>query len=52
MESLKKNVSNLSIILSDTKILDPAKNAQILFRELWEKNEKPLLLIHWLRRFG
>jgi hypothetical protein len=55
MESAKKSLKNginLSKIFSDTTILDPIKDEKVIFREVWEKNEKPLMLIHWLRRFG
>jgi hypothetical protein len=54
MFSFKKQADppNLSKLIPDTKILDPTENNMIIFRSLWEENEKPLLLIHWLRRFG
>lgn len=52
MESIKKQPQGFSKLFQDTKILDPEINFKVLFRHLWEKNEKPLILIHWLRRFG
>jgi hypothetical protein len=50
----KKQVDpyNLSKLFAETKILDPIDNNLVLLRSLWEENEKPLILIHWLRRFG
>lgn len=55
MESTKKsmkNAMNLSKVFVETKILDPTTNENVNFKDLWEKNDKPLMLIHWLRRFG
>jgi prostamide/prostaglandin F2alpha synthase len=53
MDAIKnKFPQNMSKLFAETKILDPAKNEKILFRSLWENNDKPLILIHWLRRFG
>jgi hypothetical protein len=53
MDTLKKNFpQNMSKLFTDTKILEPARNEKIYFRDLWEKNDKPLLLVYWLRRFG
>ena len=31
---------------------NPKDKSSILFKDLWEKSERPLILIHWLRRFG
>jgi len=44
--------TNLSEIFPKTKIYDPLENKMILMRSLWEENERPLILIYWLRRFG
>lgn len=44
--------TNLSELFPKTKIFDPVENKMILLRTLWENNEKPLILIYWLRRFG
>ena len=53
MDTLKKKIPfNMSKLFSETKILEPARNEEIYFRDLWEKNDKPLLLVYWLRRFG
>lgn len=53
MDAIKnKFPQNMSKLFADTKIMDPIKNEKILFRSLWENNEKPLILIHWMRRFG
>jgi hypothetical protein len=50
MQSIAK--TNLSKVFQETKILDPRLNEMILFRTLWENNDRPLILVHWLRRFG
>jgi len=42
-----------SSILIDSIFIENAKDkTKILFKNLWEKSDKPLILIHWLRRFG
>jgi hypothetical protein len=42
-----------SSILIESIMIETAKDrAKILFKSIWEKSEKPLVLIHWLRRFG
>lgn len=46
------DTSNLSDIFSKTKIYDPVENKMIHMKSLWEDNERPLILIYWLRRFG
>lgn len=43
---------NLSDELLTTKIYNPYNDEEILLKSLWENNNRPYLLIHWLRRFG
>jgi hypothetical protein len=52
MENKKEIQKNLTSILYEANVLDPKTDENILFRKLWQDNDKPLLLIHWLRRFG
>ena len=53
MESKQKKFpTNMTTLFYDTQIFDPVKKENILFKTLWENNKKPLLLVHWLRRFG
>ncbi len=53
MEKSKKLIStNMSKVFENTKIFDPIKGEYIIFSSLWENNNKPLILINWLRRFG
>lgn len=53
MDAIKNNsVKNMSKLFAETRMTDPIKKELILFRSLWETNDKPLILIHWMRRFG
>ena len=44
--------NNLSYKLKEIIISDPKRKINIEFNNLWERNKTPLILIHWLRRFG
>ena len=48
---MEKKISS-SILIESIFIENAKDKSQILFKNLWEKSEKPLILIHWLRRFG
>jgi len=48
----KKSPLNLSTLLNSSKVLHPETNMFIQTKDIWEKSERPLILIHWLRRFG
>jgi len=41
-----------SILIESILIENAKEKTKILFKSLWEKSEKPLIMIHWLRRFG
>ena len=45
-------INNLSELFEKTRITDPSDNSEIEFKKIWETNTIPLLLIHWMRRFG
>jgi len=48
---MEKKIS--SSILIDSILIENAKDkSKVLFKSLWEKSDKSLILIHWLRRFG
>ena len=43
----------LSLKAFESIFIENATNkSKILFKDLWEKSEKKLIMIHWLRRFG
>ncbi len=54
MKSTSKNKIdvNLSKILKDSKVYDPESESQVVLKNYWEGNRKPLVMIHWMRRFG
>ena len=39
-------------ILKDITIYDPKVKSKNAIKQIWEGNQIPLILIHWLRRFG
>ena len=49
MDKISFNISNS---LSLSKVLYPVTNEFIQTKDIWEKSDRPLILIHWLRRFG
>lgn len=50
--SNKKSQINLSKIFLNTKIYDPINQESVQFKDLWENSKRPIVLIHFLRRFG
>jgi hypothetical protein len=46
------NENNLTKIMKGITISNPKDNTEFEIDQLWARNKSPLLLIHWLRRFG
>jgi len=49
---MNKKLLNFSKLFETAEITDPTNNKSILFKSLWEKNDRNLLVITFLRRFG
>lgn len=41
-----------SILIESIAIEYAKDKSEVLVKQLWENSDKPLILIHWLRRFG
>ena len=48
----KVSSRNLTTLFEKTEVYDPALKKNVLFRSIWESNDKEYTFIHWLRRFG
>lgn len=47
------DTKQLSLKAFESVLIENANTkTKILFKDLWEKSEKKLIMIHWLRRFG
>lgn len=49
---MEANKISLSKVFETVKVQNAKDKSEVLFKNLWEKSSKPLILIHWLRRFG